>query len=1081
MAWTSTAVALTVVGTVLALAAVAVGVLCCRRRRQFAYSSASESPLPANDYNCLSAPETFLAERLLSRHWNDEREQLIAEYLLFQENRSSIGAATVVRCRLAVPVPSVDAQARQLMQLFSFARLFLQIDDTFFSGSKGLSKADSCLMSVVRLQTTIATAISVNRALDAIDGSQQDMWKQEWRETLEREVSGEIERLSQLLADAEASSSDSAWGLADDRECLQAAVTLYYELQEQDYGVVDQFPAVLPLISSGLSLVVESHDVTVPVSQPTWFDPCILLRRTWSMFGRQVWEIGLTGVGCSLLPDNSSASEEECIRRAALWSRLLHPNVVALEAASYVGTPFFVYAHGVPLAEAAKTRAREGVSGLKWTRLHEAALGLQYLQSRGVAFQALTPESILLVEMSSDTSAKRGHPEIDSAVCKVNCDRVVQLWWPNQPDHLGANDWRWLAPERLEDGPASLEADVFSFGMCILQVVMSGERESQWIATEQAIRDGELPAAITPLEDHERDLIYRMCARDPRDRVSISHVVTQLQRFAELETSRNEPSLSSLLATETPTSTSLKDVKLRGGLPIGDALAAVRLAGDHPSESDSGDLVAMLNSVLKRVDQLVASISTHSNGSIAKEDADKIADVVSRLVMASHRTSTASSASASASWLSASFAASTVIRRQVSDVCKSLHQQLDHILSSLDAIHQQNAVHSDWRTLWDVKPTVDSHVIEIDSNENQQDFEEQLIVLQFEVQHRASSYPEETVASMRLEIDRLEQRVGPRPLPIWFLPAYEVEFDAFDAFAQGSFGSVHRGRWLDSSVVVKKVFASGSTDNADDAADQAVFVREADIWSALKHANVVQLYGACHLRGWRFFVCEFAPFGTLDVYLRAQRTRRHADMSSDDANPSRVNVWRLLYGVGSGLKFLHQRGIAHGDLKCNNVLIGHNETPKLTDFGLSEAGKGSLNAGDGDSDGKRTVGAVGAYRWKAPEVLRGEVSTSCEADVFSFGMVIVEAVTGDVPWGRDLLDAAVKYHAINGQLPLRPRRILRGGIEALPGRLEDGATQGDEFADDEWELVQGMCRSDPSTRLPLREVVSRILQFSLRR
>jgi len=255
------------------------------------------------------------------------------------------------------------------------------------------------------------------------------------------------------------------------------------------------------------------------------------------------------------------------------------------------------------------------------------------------------------------------------------------------------------------------------------------------------------------------------------------------------------------------------------------------------------------------------------------------------------------------------------------------------------------------------------------------------------------------------------------------------------------------------------MFASGNTENKDDTADQAVFLREADIWSALKHDNVVQLYGACHLLGWRFFVCEFAPFGTLDSYLCTQRTRLRANQNRGDANPGSVNAWRLLYGVGSGLKFLHQRGIAHGDLKCNNVLIGHDETPKLTDFGLSEAGKGSrfgMDGSDGDSDSKPTVGAVDAYRWRAIEVLRGEVSTSCEADVFSFDMVIVEAVTGDVPWGRDLLDGAVKYHAMNGQLPLRPRRILRGGIEALPSHKEDGAVQGDEFADDEWELVQVM-------------------------
>jgi hypothetical protein len=205
--------------------------------------------------------------------------------------------------------------------------------------------------------------------------------------------------LSQLLVNTKSPSSGSVWGLADDRQRLQAAVMLCYELQEQDYGVVDQFPVVLSFISWGPSLVVESHGILVPVSQPTWFDPCILLRKKWSRSQRQGWQIELTDVGCSFLHDNSSASEEECIRRAVRWSRLLHPNVVALEAASYVGTPFFIYTHGAPLAEVVNAKMTESASDLKWTRLHEAALGLQYLQSRGVAFHALTPESILLVEI----------------------------------------------------------------------------------------------------------------------------------------------------------------------------------------------------------------------------------------------------------------------------------------------------------------------------------------------------------------------------------------------------------------------------------------------------------------------------------------------------------------------------------------------------------------------------------------------------------------------------------------------------------------------------------------------------------
>ncbi|GMF35632.1 unnamed protein product [Phytophthora lilii] len=85
-------------------------------------------------------------------------------------------------------------------------------------------------------------------------------------------------------------------------------------------------------------------------------------------------------------------------------------------------------------------------------------------------------------------------------------------------------------------------------------------------------------------------------------------------------------------------------------------------------------------------------------------------------------------------------------------------------------------------------------------------------------------------------------------------------------------------------------------------------------------------------------------------------------------------------------KYLHGRGIVHQDLKCDNIPVGSDGRAKLADFGLPT---------------NKTNIQLGAVRWKAPEQLTsGKCRPSKEADIYSFGMCIVQAVSGDIPWGQ---------------------------------------------------------------------------------
>lgn len=147
---------------------------------------------------------------------------------------------------------------------------------------------------------------------------------------------------------------------------------------------------------------------------------------------------------------------------------------------------------------------------------------------------------------------------------------------------------------------------------------------------------------------------------------------------------------------------------------------------------------------------------------------------------------------------------------------------------------------------------------------------------------------------------------------------------------------------MDAEVVVKTLKISDEAHNPVD------FFREVSIWYQLNHPNIIKFFGACHVKT-AFFVCENATNGQLDTHLKtkANGVYRH-----------RSDTWHRLCDAANGLRYLHGRGIVHGDLKCNNILIGSDGLAKLADFGLS-----SFKL---DSEEAETTGAV---RWMAPEIL----------------------------------------------------------------------------------------------------------------
>lgn len=238
------------------------------------------------------------------------------------------------------------------------------------------------------------------------------------------------------------------------------------------------------------------------------------------------------------------------------------------------------------------------------------------------------------------------------------------------------------------------------------------------------------------------------------------------------------------------------------------------------------------------------------------------------------------------------------------------------------------------------------------------------------------------------------------PNQSWFIHLSEIVYDQGDLITSGGFGAIYRGVWLRGTRVVVK-FILDDKETAEE-----LFLHEVNVWHRLQHPHVVRLWGACNT-GKRYFVCEYASNGTLSAYLK----RESETLTSDKL---RRWKWELLHQAALRFQYVHRKIIVHNDLKCDNILIGDDGKAKLTDFGLSSMPNGrqlTLNPKN-----------IGAVQWKAPEYLTSG-KPSFESDIYSFAMCILEAITGNSPWGGMMTPPAVKYHVKRGNIPERPEAM----------------------------------------------------------
>lgn len=203
-------------------------------------------------------------------------------------------------------------------------------------------------------------------------------------------------------------------------------------------------------------------------------------------------------------------------------------------------------------------------------------------------------------------------------------------------------------------------------------------------------------------------------------------------------------------------------------------------------------------------------------------------------------------------------------------------------------------------------------------------------------------------------------------------------FDESRIIGEGGFGRVYEGILEDGERVAIKVL------KRDDQQGTREFLAEVEMLSRLHHRNLVKLIGICTEGHSRCLVYELVPNGSVESHLHGS-----------DKGASRLD-WdarlKIALGAARALAYLHEDSsprVIHRDFKSSNILLEHDFTPKVSDFGLARTALGEGNE-------HISTRVMGTFGYVAPEyAMTGHLLV--KSDVYSYGVVLLELLTGRKP------------------------------------------------------------------------------------
>ena len=200
------------------------------------------------------------------------------------------------------------------------------------------------------------------------------------------------------------------------------------------------------------------------------------------------------------------------------------------------------------------------------------------------------------------------------------------------------------------------------------------------------------------------------------------------------------------------------------------------------------------------------------------------------------------------------------------------------------------------------------------------------------------------------------------------------------------------------------------------------FKREARLVARLRHPHILPLYDYGEQKGLIYLVTDYVEGSTLRTRMQGEPMEWHQAAS-------------LLLPIARALAYVHSQGVTHRDVKPSNVLIGRNDWPLLSDFGIAKEARADMPATmSGEATGL-------PYYYMSPEQAQ-TIQVDERSDIYSLGVVLYELVTGRLPFRGDSPLEVMRQHlnetaespcAINPSLPAMGEAIIMRAMTKNPG------------------------------------------------
>ncbi|MBI4574933.1 MAG: protein kinase [Planctomycetes bacterium] len=261
-------------------------------------------------------------------------------------------------------------------------------------------------------------------------------------------------------------------------------------------------------------------------------------------------------------------------------------------------------------------------------------------------------------------------------------------------------------------------------------------------------------------------------------------------------------------------------------------------------------------------------------------------------------------------------------------------------------------------------------------------------------------------------------------------PARLGGYRVLERVGAGAMGTVYRGQdeGLDRPVALKVL----DSQRTRDASFLDRFRREARAMARVSHPNLAHVYAIGEEDGRHYFAMEFLGGGSLTDLVRR----------GDPLEPAEAAALALQAARGLDAA-LRDGGVVHRDVKPSNLLLSHDGTLKVTDFGLAKV---TAPSGDASLTAEGTV--LGTPYYMAPEQARGEAADH-RSDIYALGCTLYHLLVGDPPYPAPTPMAAMMRHATDPVPRAAERRPdLPPAFDRVLGRMlaKDPALRHPDYA-----------------------------------